>query len=53
MTHNDCQLEKPFKVNMSNIYGKVLNEKKKGISKVIIKLDGQVKTVTYRNGYMF
>ena len=50
VTHSDCELEKPFKVNTFNIYGKVLNGKKKGISDVTIKLDGQVKAVTDKNG---
>ena len=29
VTHSDCELDKPFKVNSFNIYGKVLNGKKK------------------------
>ena len=48
--HTDCELEKPFQVNLFNIYGKVLNGKKKGISNVTIKLDGQVKAITDKNG---
>ena len=48
--HSDCELEKPFKVNSFNIYGKVLNGKKKGISNVTIKLDGQIKAKTDNNG---
>ena len=48
--HSDCELEKPFKVNSFNIYGKVLNGKKKGISNVTIKLDGQIKAKTDSNG---
>ena len=50
VTHSDCELEKPFKVITFNIYGKVLNGKKKGISNVTIKLDGQVKAVSDKNG---
>ena len=50
VTHSDCELEKPFKVNTFNIYGKVLNGKKKGIPNVTIKLDGQVKAITDKNG---
>ena len=50
VTHSDCELEKPFKANLFNIYGKVLNGKKKGIPNVTIKLDGQVKSVTDKNG---
>ena len=48
--HSDCELEKPFKVNSFNIYGKVMNGKKKGISDVTIKLDGQIKAKTDNNG---
>ena len=48
--HSDCELEKPFQVNTFNIYGKVLNGKKKGIPNVTIKLDGQIKTVSDKNG---
>ena len=48
--HSDCELEKAFKVNTFNIYGKVLNGKKKGIPNVTIKLDGQVKAITDKNG---
>ena len=48
--HSDCELEKPFTVNMFNIYGKVLNGKKKGIPNVTIKLDGQIKAKTDENG---
>ena len=48
--HSDCELEKPFVVNNFNIYGKVLNGKKKGIPNVTIKLDGQVKAITDKNG---
>jgi len=33
VTHSDCELEKPFKANLFNIYGKVLNGKKKRNSK--------------------
>ena len=50
VTHSDCELEKPFKVNSFNIYGKVMNGKKKGISDVTIKLDGQIKAKTDKNG---
>ena len=50
VTHSDCSLEKPFTVNSFNIYGKVLNGKKKGISNVTIKLDGQIKAKTDENG---
>ena len=50
VTHSDCELEKPFKVVTFNIYGKVLNGKKKGIPNVTIKLDGQVKAVSDKNG---
>ena len=50
VTHSDCELEKPFKVNSFNIYGKVMNGKQKGISDVTIKLDGQVKAKTDSNG---
>ena len=50
VTHSDCELDKPFKVNSFNIYGKVLNGKKKGISDVTIKLDGQIKAKTDNNG---
>ena len=50
VTHSDCELEKAFKVNTFNIYGKVLNGKKKGIPNVTIKLDGQVKAITDKNG---
>ena len=50
VTHSDCELEKPFKVITFNIYGKVLNGKKKGIPNVTIKLDGQVKAITDKNG---
>ena len=50
VTHSDCELEKPFKVNSFNIYGKVLNGKQKGISDVTIKLDGQIKAKTDSNG---
>ena len=35
--HSDCELEKAFKVNTFNIYGKVLNGKKKGIPNVLFK----------------
>ena len=48
--HSDCELEKEFKVNTFNIYGKVLNGKKKGIPNVTIKLDGQVKAVSDNAG---
>ena len=50
VTHSDCELEKPFKVNSFNIYGKVMNGKNKGISDVTIKLDGQIKAKTDNNG---
>lgn len=50
VTHSDCELEKPFKVNSFNIYGKVMNGKNKGISDVTIKLDGQIKAKTDSNG---
>ena len=50
VTHSDCELEKPFKVNSFNIYGKVMNGKNKGISGVTIKLDGQIKAKTDSNG---
>ena len=50
VTHSDCELEKAFKVNSFNIYGKVMNGKKKGISNVTIKLDGQIKAKTDKNG---
>ena len=48
--HSDCEFEQPFKVITFNIYGKVLNGKKKGIPNVTIKLDGQVKAISDKNG---
>ena len=48
--HSDCELDRNFKVNSFNIYGKVLNGKKKGIPNVTIKLDGQIKAKTDMNG---
>ena len=48
--HSDCEFEQPFKVTTFNIYGKVLNGKKKGIPNVTIKLDGQVKAISDKNG---
>ena len=44
--HSDIDLDRAFRVNSFNIYGKVLNGKKKGISNVTIKLDGQIKAIT-------
>jgi len=48
--HSDIDLDRAFRVNSFNIYGKVLNGKKKGISNVTIKLDGQIKAKTDNNG---
>lgn len=48
--HSDFVFENPFQVTNFSIFGKVVNSLKIGIPNVTIKIDGQVKTITDKNG---
>lgn len=48
--HNDYVFEHPFQVTNFSIFGRVVNSLKIGIPNVTIKIDGQVKTVTDKDG---
>ena len=48
--HGDYIIREPFIGGTFSIYGKVINGKGNGIPKVTIKIDGQVKAVTDKNG---
>lgn len=49
--HSDYVFENPFQVTNFSIFGKVVNSLKIGIPNVTIKIDGQVKTITDKNGF--
>ena len=48
--HQDFVIPEPFVVNTFSIFGKVKNAKGKGVPNVTIKINGQVKAVTDKNG---
>ncbi len=48
--HSDYVFEHPFQVTNFSIFGRVVNSKKIGIPNVTIKIDGQVKTITDKDG---
>jgi hypothetical protein len=48
--HSDYVFEHPFQVTNFSIFGRVVNSKRIGIPNVTIKIDGQVKTVTDKDG---
>ena len=48
--HQDYIIPEPFVVNTFSIYGEVKNAKGKGVPNVTIKINGQVKAVTDKNG---
>lgn len=48
--HKDYIIPNPLQVTYFSIYGRVINNKGKGIPNVTIKIDGQVKAITDVNG---
>ena len=48
--HGDYKIEEAFIGGVFSIYGKVINGKGNGVPKVTIKIDGQIKAITDKNG---